>query len=100
MIRDRQAEHHSDLGPSSKDWQPGSVGRDEDYTPEKDLWAKTHPADQVQPGSKSIAKSETSGSHQHDEDKLDEEIEETFPASDPPASSNPATGWDLGKEKK
>ena len=27
---------HSDLGPSSKDWQPGSPGRDEDFTPDKD----------------------------------------------------------------
>lgn len=31
-------DRHSDLGPSSKDWQTGSPGRDEDFTPDKDLW--------------------------------------------------------------
>ena len=38
MIKEQQHGGHSDLAPSSKDWQPGSPGRDEDFTPEKDLW--------------------------------------------------------------
>ena len=38
-------DRHSDLGPSSKDWQPGSAGRDEDFTPEKDLWTAAHKGD-------------------------------------------------------
>ena len=99
MIRERHAEHHSDLAPSSKDWQPGSVGRDEDYTPEKDLWAKTHPEEEVQPGTKKPGRSWTSENPdtQDPDEVLDKELEDTFPASDPPASTNP-TGWDVEKK--
>lgn len=38
-------DRHSDLGPSSKDWQTGSTGRDEDFTPEKDLWTISRKGD-------------------------------------------------------
>src|SRR3712207_4462896 len=52
------ADRHSDLGPSSKDWQPGSPGRDEDFTPEKDLWTLSRkgnlgegrPGEDIHPG--------------------------------------------------
>jgi hypothetical protein len=112
MKTPRSADRHSDLGPSSKDWQPGSAGRDEDYSPDKDLWAQAHGDDaesgsqrkrgDVQPGTGKPGKSWQS--HRPDPDdedeKLDEALEETFPASDPPAPAHPdVTGWDVEDDK-
>lgn len=92
MSVQKQHTHHSDLGPSSKDWQPGAVGRDEDYSPEKDLWAQTHDGGAKERGT-------AKPSREKQEADLDEELDESFPASDPPASTNPATGWDIDKKK-
>ena len=124
----RQAERHSDLGPSSKDWQPGSAGRDEDFTPEKDLWTAAHkgnlgagrPGEDVH--SESAASAErhgTSGGIQpgtqhegrswqsrrpepgNEDDKLDQALKDSFPTSDPPQPAQPGiTGWDLGEEER
>jgi hypothetical protein len=107
MANPRTSDHHSDLGPSSKDWAPGSVGRDEDYTPEKDLWAQTHGGAQggslgggsdVQPGTQREGKSWQSERPDpaDEDDKLDTALQDTFPASDPPAPAQPdVTGWDV-----
>jgi hypothetical protein len=83
---------------------------DEDYTPDKDLWAQTHKSDagasqsdEVQPGTGRVGKSWQSTRPDPDDkdDQLDEALEESFPASDPPAPAHPdVTGWDVGKEKK
>lgn len=92
MIKQQTSTGHSDLAPSSKDWQPGSEGHDEAYTPEKDLWAQTHGGGDGKPADAPKTKQEKS-------DDLDEELEESFPASDPPASTDPATGWDIDRKK-
>ena len=124
MSIEKRTGHHSDLAPSSKDWQPGSPGRDEDFTPEKDLWTKAHKGDlgkgrpgedvhaggtgpgggtsgrsgdEVQPGTQKPGKSWTSEHNLPSDDEcLDEALEDTFPASDPPAATDPATGWITG----
>ena len=93
MSVQNRSPHHSDLAPSSKDWNPASSGHDEDYTPEKDLWAQTHGGGDKRP-------TEAPKSKQEKSDDLDEELEETFPASDPPASTDPATGWEIDEKKK
>ena len=37
----------------------------------------------------------------NDDEELDEELEDSFPASDPPQSTQPgATGWDLTTEEE
>src|SRR5688572_11074408 len=107
MIREQQHVGHSDLAPSSKDWQPGSAGRDEDFSPEKDLWGRDHggrtgagrPAQDIQPGTAHPGKtwqSDHPGPRTADEE-LDAEVEATFPASDPPSITQPgSTGWDIG----
>ena len=122
MIREQQHRGHSDLAPSSKDWQPGSPGRDEDFTPDKDYWTlnrKAHegdgrPGEDVRSGDAANASPASHGDIQpgtarpgrtwqsnhpapHGEDEaLDDAVEDTFPASDPPALTQPgSTGWDL-----
>jgi len=117
----RDSSRHSDLGPSSKDWQTGSTGRDEDFTPEKDLWTRAHKGDlgagrpgedihaagssyggrgsDIQPGTQHTGRSWQS--HRPDygnmDSKLDQALEDTFPTSDPPQPAQPGvTGWDLG----
>lgn len=116
---------HSDLGPSSKDWLPGSSGRDEDFTPEKDLWTKAHKGDLgegrpgedvhsesaasaqrdsgsgVQPGTQHEGRSWQSRRPEpgNEDDKLDQALKDSFPTSDPPQPAQPGvTGWDLGDE--
>lgn len=115
MPTEKRTAHHSDLAPSSKDWQPGSPGRDEDFTPEKDLWTRSrkgsegegrpgediHPGNtqgarqDIQPGTGKPGKSWTSDTDPSasEEEKLDDAVADTFPASDPPAATDPATGW-------
>jgi hypothetical protein len=101
MHERRKTERHSDLGPSSKDWQPGSNGHDEDYTPEKDLWAQTHPADRKKPAEKSKEPTTRRPDPDSKDDRLDEALEESFPASDPPAPAHPdVTGWDVDEERR
>jgi hypothetical protein len=117
MIKQQHHAGHSDLAPSSKDWNPAASGHDSDYTPEKDLWAQTHPRKgDVQP-ERDFGKSQRPGKdkkspepHSHADDvvrpdpddaseKLDEALQESFPASDPPAPAHPdVTGWDLDDE--
>jgi hypothetical protein len=112
MIKQQIQAGHSDLGPSSKDWGPGVSGHDEDYTPEKDLWAQTH----REGGDGGMRKSSagrdprkgTSAEHADDvrrpnpddeDEKLDEALQESFPASDSPAPAHPnVTGWDIKDE--
>lgn len=117
------SDRHSDLGPSSKDWQPGSPGRDEDFTPDKDLWTLSRKGDvgAGRPGedvhSESAAAAERAGSaggYQpgtqrpgrswqsrrpepgNEDDKLDQALKDSFPTSDPPQPAQPGvTGWDL-----
>ena len=117
------SDRHSDLGPSSKDWQTGSPGRDEDFTPEKDLWTQARKGDlgagrpgedvhsesagsarrdnandDVQPGTHHEGKSWQSRRPQpgDEDDKLDQALKDTFPTSDPPQPAQPGvTGWDL-----
>ena len=124
----RKADRHSDLGPSSKDWQPGSAGRDSDFTPEKDLWTAAHkgslgagrPGEDVHSESASSAQRHGSGggiqpgtqregrSWQsrrpepgNEDDKLDQALKDTFPTSDPPQPAQPGiTGWDLGESDR
>lgn len=126
----RRADRHSDLGPSSKDWQPGSAGRDESFTPDKDLWTAAHkgnlgagrPGEDVHPGGVSGAHS---GAASHDNDiqpgtqtagrswqsrrphpddaeaKLDQALQDTFPTSDPPSPAlSGITGWDVGNSER
>lgn len=116
MPIEKRTGHHSDLAPSSKDWQPGSPGRDEDFTPEKDLWTASRkgdlgkgrpgedihpggalegPGQDVQPGTQRPGKSWTSehSPSETEEEAYDDAVADTFPASDPPAATNPATGW-------
>ena len=106
MIREQQHLGHSDLAPSSKDWQPGSPGRDEDFTPEKDLWTRDHkghagagrPAEDIQPGTAHPGKTWQSDhpAPRSEDEELDNEVEDTFPASDPPSITQPgSTGWDI-----
>lgn len=120
------SDRHSDLGPSSKDWQPGSVGRDEDFTPEKDRWTAAHKGDlgagrpgedinsgtnagatppesgvDVQPGTAQEGKSWHSHRPDPDDedDKLESALQDSFPASDPPQPAQPGvTGWDTGED--
>jgi len=120
-----EADHHSDLGPSSKDWQPGSAGRDEDFTPDKDLWTAAHKGDLgggrpdedvhdesaasaerqgtrggIQPGTHHEGRSWQSRRPEsgNQDDKLDQALKDSFPASDPPQPAQPGiTGWDLGE---
>ena len=121
------ADRHSDLGPSSKDWQPGSHGRDEDFTPEKDLWTLSHKGNMgegrpgedlqrggdqasgpgagsdVQPGTAQEGRSWQSRRPDPDseDDKLDQALKDSFPASDPPEPAQPGvTGWDLTEEER
>ncbi len=124
----REPNHrHSDLGPSSKDWQPGSPGRDEDFTPEKDLWTLSHKGNlgegrpgedlqrggdqasgqgrggDVQPGTAHEGRSWQSRRPDPDseDDKLDQALKDSFPASDPPEAAQPGvTGWDLTEEER
>ena len=124
----REPNHrHSDLGPSSKDWAPGSHGRDEDFTPEKDLWTLSHKGNlgegrpgedlqrsgdqasgqgtggDVQPGTAHEGRSWQSRRPDPDsqDDKLDQALKDSFPASDPPEAAQPGvTGWDLPKEAR
>jgi hypothetical protein len=109
MIRQKQQVGHSDQAPSSKDWQPGAAGRDEDFTPEKDLWTRTHkgnlgagrPGEDIQPGTGHEGKSWRSEAPDPDDldEQLDEALKDTFPASDPPEPAQPGvTGWDLDDE--
>ena len=122
MIKAKPSDRHSDLGPSSKDWQPGSPGRDEDFTPEKDLWTlsrkgnlvKGRPGedlqrggrrggDEVQPGTAHEGTSWQSRRPDPDsqDDKLDQALKDSFPASDPPEPAQPGvTGWDLTDEER
>ena len=116
-------DRHSDLGPSSKDWQPGSAGRDEDFTPEKDLWTISRkggvgtgrpgedvraetPASarqegasgDIQPGTQREGRSWQSRRPEpgNEDDKLDQALKDTFPTSDPPQPAQPGVrGWDL-----
>jgi len=125
----REPNHrHSDLGPSSKDWQPGSPGRDEDFTPDKDLWTLSHKGNlgegrpgedlqrgggrrsgrqsaggDVQPGTGHAGRSWQSRrpDPDSDDDKLDQALKDSFPASDPPEPAQPGvTGWDLTEEER
>jgi hypothetical protein len=120
MPTERRSSLHSDLAPSSKDWQPGSPGRDEDFTPEKDLWTRSRKGgvgegrpgedirsaapegarQDIQPGTAKPGKSWTSDTDASasDEEKLDDAVADTFPASDPPAATDPATGWVTNSE--
>ena len=114
----RGADRHSDLGPSSKDWQPGSAGRDEDFTPEKDLWTAAHKGDlgagrpgedvhlggmsgarsgggalggdEVQPGTHTEGHSWQSRRPDPDDAdaKLDQALQDSFPTSDPPSPAS------------
>ena len=124
----REPNHrHSDLGPSSKDWQPGSPGRDEDFTPDKDLWTLSHkgnlgegrPGEDLQRGSTQASGPGAGGDVQpgtahegrswqsrqpdpdSEDDKLDQALKDSFPASDPPEPAQPGvTGWDLTEEER
>lgn len=117
------SDRHSDLGPSSKDWQPGSAGRDEDFTPEKDLWTisrkggvgagrpgedvhaesatsarRDAASGDIQPGTQREGRSWQSRRPEpgNEDDKLDQALKDTFPSSDPPQPAQPGiTGWDL-----
>jgi hypothetical protein len=102
---------HSDLGPSSKDWQPGSAGRDEDFTPEKDRWTASRkgdpgagrPGEDIQPGTQHEGRSwQSRRPRPGDEDsELEEELEDTFPASDAPTVTQPGvTGWELAERDR
>ena len=117
---------HSDLGPSSKDWQPGSPGRDEDFTPDKDLWTlsrkgdtgRGRPGEDLQRGGRSdphraagdvqpgTAHEGTSWQSRrpdpgNEDDELDQALKDSFPASDPPEAAQPGvTGWDLTEEER
>jgi hypothetical protein len=67
--------------------------------------AKTRPTGKdVQPGTAQKGKSWQSGSPHPDdeEEKLESALEDSFPASDPPAPAQPmATGWEvIDKQKK
>jgi hypothetical protein len=120
MIRQQQHGGHSDLAPSSKDWQPGSPGRDEDFTPDKDYWTLNRQAHQeagdpgedinsgdgsnsspvsdgdIQPGTARPGRTWQSNRPHSEDEALDGAVEDTFPASDPPALTQPgSTGWDL-----
>jgi hypothetical protein len=116
---------HSDLGPSSKDWQPGSPGRDEDFTPEKDLWTLSRKGNigqgrpgedlqrgaagrdkaggEIQPGTAHAGPTWQSRRPDPDseDDRLDQALKDSFPASDPPEPAQPGvTGWDLTEEER
>jgi hypothetical protein len=125
------SDRHSDLGPSSKDWQTGSPGRDEDFTPDKDRWtmsrkgnlgegrpgedvhsslegvdsaaASSSGTGDIQPGTQHEGRSwQSRRPRSSDEnEQLEEELEDTFPASDPPTVTQPgSTGWDLDEERR
>ena len=113
---------HSDLGPSSKDWLPGSAGRDEDFTPEKDLWTQAHkgnlgagrPGEDIQGSATPGGGSYQPGTHHQGrswqsrrpdplspDDKLDQALKDSFPTSDPPQPAQPGvTGWDLEDDER
>ena len=119
----RDKSHHSDLGPSSKDWQPGSPGRDEDFTPDKDRWTLAHKGNlgagrpgedvragggeasenegDIQPGTAREGVSWQSRRPDPDDkdDQLTQALKDSFPASDPPQPAQPGvTGWDADDE--
>lgn len=90
----KTAAGHSDQGPASKDWEdPGS-----DVRPGRDLDAgRQAPGQDVQPGTRERGKSWQSDRPDPDspDQKLDKALEDSFPASDPPAPAQPGiTGWD------
>jgi hypothetical protein len=97
----KTADQHSDLGPSSKDWQPGGPGRKADFAPGNDLRRKSHAENEVQPGTAHEGKSWQSRRPDPDDkqEQLDKALEDSFPASDPPAPAHPdVTGWDVDDE--
>ena len=125
MIREnnRATDRHSDLGPSSKDWQTGSPGRDESFTPDKDRWTQARKGDlgsgrpgedihsgsaygsgretgeDIQPGTHRPGRSWTSDhpDRSSTNEALDDAVEDSFPASDPPSMARESTGWVLGR---
>jgi hypothetical protein len=116
MIKKQPQGGHSDLAPSSKDWASQSSGDDSDYTPQKDLWARSHPK-QGEPEPDFGVRSQAPGRDvadgqpksrvddvrrpdpEDEDEKLDEALQESFPASDPPAAAHPGvTGWDVENE--
>lgn len=127
MTAREPSDGHSDLGPSSKDWLPGSAGRDEDFTPDKDRWTAAHKGNlgagrpgedvgsgrqepfagassrrDVQPGTQSPGRSWQSREPDptDEDDKLDQALKDTFPTSDPPQAAQPGiTGWDLDDDQ-
>jgi hypothetical protein len=87
----KPVDRHSDQGPSSKDWVGGGSERQGRQ-------------DEVQPGTAHEGKSWQSRRPDPDDedDKLEGALEDSFPASDPPAPTQPmSTGWEaVDKEKK
>jgi hypothetical protein len=98
MIKQQPHVGHSDQGPSSKDWQP---------TPEPDRRDKpvrgtsAQAADRVGVGMKKPKRGAQGPDPDDPDQKLDEALEETFPASDAPAPTHPdITGFDVDAEAR
>ena len=80
---------------------PSSVPGDSD--PDRDDRKTNVKAKEVQPGTGEPGKSWNSRPPVHDDedDKLNQALKDSFPASDPPQAAQPGvTGWDVKDDKK
>jgi hypothetical protein len=95
MIKQQPHLGHSDQGPSSKDWQPTAPER----SGAERHGTSAEAADRVGLGMKKPKRGAQGPDPDDPDQKLDEALEETFPASDAPAPTHPdITGFDVDND--
>ena len=97
MIKQQPHVGHSDQGPSSKDWQ-ATPGPSPNAKPQG---TSAQAADRVGLGMAKPKRGAQGPDPDDADQKLDEALEESFPASDAPAPAHPdITGWDVDPSKR
>ena len=100
MAKQADAAGSRKSSPDSVRFGPPQPDPSEDVLPPTDVEPKGQGKD-VQPGTATKGKSWQSHRPDPDDadDKLEEALEDSFPASDPPQATQPGvTGWDAGDE--